>query len=388
MQMSSLKGLNIIAFQFPYPANYGGAIEVFEKLKTLKESGFYIILHAFLYDREYNSCIEDYADEVHCYIRKKRMTDQLYMEPFIVKSRESEELLANLCENSYPILFEGLHTCSFLNHKALKDRIRWVRAHNIEHHYYQALSHGKCGILKKAYFRIEALKLQRYESVLKSADAILAITEKDKLYFDSVYSGDRTKIVHLPCFSAEPVRKSGITIRNQILYHGNLAVIENQTAVEYIIDHYLRDFSVPVIIAGANPSDSLKIKIRNSHANITLIENPTDEELNSLIQSSKINLLLTFQSTGIKLKLIKALRLGTYVVANPEMISGTGLDDFCEIAQNEDLPFLINKLINEPGMDESLIAVRDEKLNNMLSNQKSVSVIEQLYTDQYYSGEK
>jgi hypothetical protein len=66
--------------------------------------------------------------------------NQLSVKPFIVKSRANRKLLRNLQHDNYPILFEGLHTCYYLTHKKLADRIKIVRCHNIEHDYYDSLT--------------------------------------------------------------------------------------------------------------------------------------------------------------------------------------------------------------------------------------------------------
>ena len=41
--------LHIISFDIPYPANYGGAIDVFHKIRCLNAQGVKIILHCFEY---------------------------------------------------------------------------------------------------------------------------------------------------------------------------------------------------------------------------------------------------------------------------------------------------------------------------------------------------
>lgn len=43
--------LNIIAFNIPWPANYGGIIDVYYKMKALHQCGVKIILHCFEYER-------------------------------------------------------------------------------------------------------------------------------------------------------------------------------------------------------------------------------------------------------------------------------------------------------------------------------------------------
>ena len=40
--------LHIVAFDIPYPPNYGGVIDVWYKLKALHAKGIKIILHCFL----------------------------------------------------------------------------------------------------------------------------------------------------------------------------------------------------------------------------------------------------------------------------------------------------------------------------------------------------
>lgn len=381
--MSEHKGINIITFQFPIPANYGGVIEVYEKIKALKDAGYFIILHTFIYDREYDTAIEEIADEVYCYERKKRVIDQLSSTPFIVRSRYSIELLTNILNNNYPILFEGLHTCAYLDDSRLRHRVRWVRAHNIEHEYYNSLALNKDSAIKNLYYKLEARKLKFYEHKLSGANAILAITGKDKTYFENKYASSHTKVIHLPCFAPEPVRNTDIHVLKQVLYHGNLAVEENQQAAIYILDHIAHAIDCPVIIAGANPPDHLKQCIASCDKSVSLIENPSDEELTQLIQSSGINVLLTFQSTGIKLKLINALRLGNQVVVNDLMVAGTSLHSFCEVSELRDIPRLINDLLNTPLLSPSLLAERDNRLNELLSNRKSVSIIDELYKNQY-----
>ena len=45
------KHLHIVSFDVPYPPDYGGAIDVYYKLKALHEEGIKIYLHCFEYGR-------------------------------------------------------------------------------------------------------------------------------------------------------------------------------------------------------------------------------------------------------------------------------------------------------------------------------------------------
>ena len=60
-----------------------------------------------------------------------------------------------------------------------------------------------------------------------------------------------------------------------------------------------------------------------------LIENPTGAQMDQLIAEAHLHILPAFQSTGVKLKLVKSLFQGRFVLTNPQMVEGTGLDDVC-----------------------------------------------------------
>ena len=115
--------LHVISFQNPYPANYGGVIDVYYKLRALKEAGFYIILHTYIYNRgRAEAELSEVSDEIYYYKRKNGIRSQISFIPYIVQSRNDNSLLDDLLKDDYPILFEGLHTCFFLNHAKLTNR--------------------------------------------------------------------------------------------------------------------------------------------------------------------------------------------------------------------------------------------------------------------------
>ena len=61
--------LNIIAFNIPWPANYGGIIDVYYKIKALKANGVKIILHCFEYERPHAPILETLCEKVYYYKR-------------------------------------------------------------------------------------------------------------------------------------------------------------------------------------------------------------------------------------------------------------------------------------------------------------------------------
>ena len=60
-----MKTLHVIAFDVPYPANYGGVIDVFYKLKYLHECGVDITLHCFEYGRGEQTELNKYCKKIY-----------------------------------------------------------------------------------------------------------------------------------------------------------------------------------------------------------------------------------------------------------------------------------------------------------------------------------
>ena len=322
------RAIQLVAFNIPYPADYGGVIDIFYKIKALSECGISIYLHCFEYDRPQAIELEKYCAKVFYYPRKKGIRYQFSSKPYIVVTRVNDQLLSNLSANNAPILFEGLHTCYYLDHTLLANHIRLVRTHNIEHKYYLNLSKAENNLFKKIYFSMEAWKLLIYEGNLKNASDLLCISPNDRSYFDQIKVGHSHLI---PAFHPFSEIKSKVGRGKYILFHGNLSVSENIQAVEYLLAKVYSKITLPVIIAGKNPTARLTDKI-NQYANIQLVSNPENEQMETLIQDAQLCILPTFQDTGLKLKLLASLFSGRFCIANTPMIHKTGLEHLCHVA--------------------------------------------------------
>ena len=178
------KHLHIVSFNVPYPADYGGIIDVFYRIKTLSEMGVKITLHSFIYGRPEADILNELCEKVYYYRRDMSLLNLLKSEPYIVASRNNKELIANLLKDNYPVLIEGLHCCSVLD--SLNDRLTLVRAHNIEHEYYCRLADSESNRLKKIYLGLDAKKLEHYESKMTKASYVLGVTQADCDHFEQI----------------------------------------------------------------------------------------------------------------------------------------------------------------------------------------------------------
>jgi len=323
------KSINIISLDNPYPDNYGGIIDIFQKIKALHAQGIKIHLHYFSDNKNKSKELKKYCQSIHYYKRDKSWNKWFSFTPFIVKSRESKSLLKNLTKNKHPILFEGIHTTYLAKSEKLSKRKLFLRNHNIEQNYYHSLYSKESNILKKIYFFTEYLKLKKYETSLKSINSVFPITEEDNAYFSEFYYSELVKVFH-----QEKEIKTKEGKGNFALYHGNLSVLENHQAALYFINKIFKDLNYPLVIAGKNPYKKLKKEVEG-HKNIKLVENPDDKQINDLINSAHINIMTTEQETGIKLKLLKSLFLGRHCIVNNKMLHGTELSTFCNIANSK-----------------------------------------------------
>lgn len=365
-----LKAINIISFDVPYPANYGGIIDVFYKIVHFKEQGVKVHLHCFEYGKGKQKELEKYCETVNYYKRKTGTASFLSKLPYIVKSRTDKTLKENLSKNNYPILFEGLHTCFLLNDEALKNRFKIIRAHNVEHDYYKHLAKAEKNELRKHYFKTEAKKLKLFETVIKHANLCITVTKTDTQHFKSKYPNLNTLLI--PSFHYSNSVTSNSDLGKYILYHGNLSVTENINAAKFIIKKVVSDLKVPLIIAGLNPDKKLE-QLINNYANCKLIANPTDDELKTLIADAQINLLYTEQATGLKLKLLNVLYNGKHCIANDKMLTGTGLEACCNIANNsKDIRNIVNELMNKP-FTENDVNTRKKLLSENYSNTNNIT---------------
>lgn len=358
------KTLHLVSFDVPFPADYGGVIDVFYKIKALHQLGVDIILHCFQYGRPQQEILNKYCSKIYYYNRSKYKNPFIGKIPYIVLTRNNEELLDNLKVDNFPILFDGLHCTYFLNHKALKNRIKLVRNHNIEHDYYKNLEKVETNFFKKYFFRTEADNLKEYEKVLLKAAKVLAISPSDFNYLNSHYKN----AVLVSAFHANETVEIEKGKGKFILYHGNLSVGENNHAALYLVKEVFSKIEIPVVIAGNNPSTELK-DICAKYANIQLISYWNNEEIEAAIRQAQMNVLVTFQATGIKLKLLNALFKGRFCVVNPQMVEQTGLENTCSIAKDANIMIEIIQAKWDKEFENNDILNRKKILNNeMFSN--------------------
>ena len=324
--------LHIITHDVPYPADFGGVIDAFYKIKALSKIGIKIKLHCFTNKRSEQLILEEYCETVTYYPRKI-IRGFSFKLPYIVASRNDKKLLENLQRDTFPILFEGIHTTYFLYKNKLPGRKIFLRVLNVESIYYTYLAAHEKNIVKRFYYTNEAKLLKKYEYNIANQAIILALSTADKEFFQ--LTNKAKSIILLPAFLQNNTVSTNIGNGKYCLYHGNLRVNENEKAAVWLVEHVFSKMAIPLIIAGYRPSDALK-KIIKKYNHISVVDTPSEKNMQLLVANAQVNILPSFNNTGIKLKLLNALYNGRFCVVNKAGVEGTGLNDLCILAETAD----------------------------------------------------
>ena len=366
------KHLHIITHDVPYPADFGGVVDLFYKIKWLHQIGIKINLHCYTNKRPQQNELKKYCVSVNYYKRKKISALSLSI-PFIVNSRSDVMLLKNLEEDDYPILMEGIHCSYYLQHPHLKARQFFLRLHNVEFKYYEQLAKHETNFLKKWYYSYEAKLLKKYEKLIADKVQIWTVSTEDLLFYKKSFGAN--KIQFIPVFLPYDAVNISAGKGSYCLYHGNLSINENEIAALWLMEKVFNSIKIPLIIAGKNPSKKLKSEAKK-YKFVSIVESPTEENMQLLIQNAQINVLPSFNKTGVKLKLLNALHNGRHCIVNNAGTEGSGLNELCVIAESannfkEQMVLLFNQPFTQKEMQYRSAALK--KLYNNEQNARLIS---------------
>ncbi|MNE57312.1 hypothetical protein D3C80_1522660 [compost metagenome] len=159
------------------------------------------------------------------------------------------------------------------------------------------------------------------------------------------------------------------------IYHGDLKTSDNRKAVEYLIEifKYKRDYKL--IIASDSNEAFVKNAIGKSE-NIEFIFLKSFTHLQELLKGAHINLVISFQKSGTKLKLINSLFNSRFCIINENIIDDEEVAKFCiRITDRDELISKIDALIAMPYTDYE---TRKNSLENYLSDRKNAEKLHDL----------
>lgn len=283
----------------------------------------------------------------------------------MVHSRRDHLLTETLLQDAYPILLEGLHCSSIVEDDRFAGRQLLLRAHNVETHYYSSLAKSAQPGFKKIYYAWESILLKKWEEKVAAKTKVLAVTPKDESCFrEEFHAKDCTT---LPVFVPFTSVSSEQGIGNYCLYHGNLSIAENEKSALFLVHKVFNDLPFPLVIAGKSPSPKLMKQLQGKK-NISLVSDPENDKMSELIRNAQIHIIPSFNTTGIKIKLLHVLFNGRHCVLNKEAVEGTGLEVACHQGNSAAaMKSLVAQLFHLPFGEEE-IRLRERLLLPLYDN--------------------
>ena len=205
---------------------------------------------------------------------------------------------------------------------------------------------------------------------------VAAVSDHDVDIYQQFFNAPN--ISHLPVFLpyVNAVGKEGNGCF--CLYHANLSINENEEAAIWLLQNIFNAIDVPFVIAGKNPSQKLEF-LAHQHANTCLVANPSDKELHEMIAKAQLNILPSFNNTGVKLKLFNALYNGRHCLVNKAGVEGSGLNELCTIAEDADGFKTAIKYLYSIAYTVKENEKRNQLLQRLYNNQKNADKIIEIF---------
>ena len=366
------KPIHIISFDNPFPPVYGGVVDVFYRMKALHELGFSIYLHCFVnvIPTDY-AVLKQYTKEIYFYKRPNRFLSVFSMVPFSVLSRRHKDLIVNIEKTAGAVHCEGLQSSYSISKGFFKDRVRTLRLLNLEDNYYQGLANSERNLMKKLFFRFEAMRYKSYQNVIKEFDAVFTISVYETDYVTKHFRPAQ----YIPVFHGNKSVADLSSFGNYALYHGDMGTADNRRAVEFLIDVFKKIPDCKFIIASSKHGEPLE-KLMENAPNISFVSIKSQQHLDELLAGAHINVMLSFQQSGTKLKVINSLFKGRFCIINKNMVDDPAIRDLCTMAETEaDFIEEVNRLKSLPYDDYQK---RKVVMSNILDDNKNAALIDEI----------
>lgn len=335
-----MKKVLIISSDYPYPANHGGRVDVFEKICSLKKMGYKVYLLSTVKYTPDAKDVEFMNSMLEMNIlldRNKSLLSLFSLLPYQISSRKNNFQLSRAVETFKNIKFdycivEG-HYCLEVFNRLKRDIIfnkKFLRFHNDEIKYFRELSQSSNNLLKKLFFRIESFKFLLFERLFIEQfgfNKFLHISIDECKKYEILYPNKNT---FLPAsLNVDKIIPYKEKINNNVLFLGSLFMPNNIESLiwylENIHDKLCNKYDDYLLMIAGNTRgmDLLKFKkYLSKFQRIDFIDTP--KTTNFLYNESTIFINPMLSGAGVKLKTINAIQNGLPIVSTSIGNEGTG----------------------------------------------------------------
>ncbi len=355
----------VVASDYPYPPHHGSAVDIWNRMLSLKQLGFSLDLIATVRSSPRQEDIDAVRAVVeHLWIveRSRGISSALGLAPFQVRSRKGLQNIA-LTEAYEAVLLESEYVAPVLENVHLNAKVRILRSENDQSRYFRDLSESAVNWRERCFYRAEAFKFDRVSLRIKSkCDLLWFISDWERTLHIQKHPEDALKAVFLPPDPGVNRMSPYLGDGKEALFIGSLTIPLNTEGLAWYIEHVHPSLSnilgYSLRVAGRTGGASLPAlnKMVQPYPNISLCADP--DELSSLYERAAVFVNPVFRGAGVKIKTIHALHAGVPVVSTSIGVEGTGLIDGTHVLvadSAEEFVRCVTLLLRDRSLAESLV---------------------------------
>ncbi len=338
-----MKNVLVIAPDVPYPDDYGGARDMWQRLQVLREHGHRLSLIA-AYKQEPRRAAFDASPQSKIFedvllFPSSRWRGVATLHPYAVGSRrlrpaQIEQAAARFGTPAFDVVeIEGLQALgTFLS---LRRRLRYgkalVRPFNRESAYQFNQARSELRVLWRALLRADACRFylfERFGGWKRAVDTILFISAEEIQH--PSFADVKTRVLVRPPVPARPPPafvNDFARRENLLLYVGNLELADNRAAVRLAyreLRGLLHRHDWRFAVCGRSDDAGILRDLR-ADPRVTCAFNLTAEELERYYARAKVFTCFSENRAGAKLKIFEPILAGLPVVANDNAVAGSAL---------------------------------------------------------------
>lgn len=322
--MGSKFNLVVVAHDLPFPANHGGRVDMWNRIRAMSHYKDLIDIHLVSWgNTENNDIINNYVKSSYFFNRSKSIKRLTKLKlPFSVTSCSVEEekykkMLELYKKNNVNlILLDGLAGVQLAWKLSNDLGIPYIyRSHNVEYEYVNGLYSSETNLLKRIKYKVDAYRTYFLEKLVRN--------ESLRVYDISVEDNNKwsfpksSEILYPSLINNINEKDKSINTKTKlndydVVYIGNLYTPNNLYGVKWFLNKVvpqLQGFNI--VMAGSNPTEEIKTLCKQQ--DITLIENP--DTLDEIYDRAKVLVNPIFHGSGINIKMIEMLSTGKKVVS-------------------------------------------------------------------------
>lgn len=329
----------VLSNRIPYPTNDGGAIAMFNMLKSIRIFSSDLTLFALNTKKHYQSNQQiEAAFENICKVFApfidtdikiidallNLFTNKSYNLVRFYNDSVNQELIKLLKNEEFDVIqFETLFTCEYIHTVKKYSKAKLIyRPHNVESQIWYRLAKKESG-LKQRYLKMLAQRIEKYElEAPKYFDCIFPITEIDEKYFNTHFPNVKTHVVPV-ALNIDQFQSLNVACELDSIFHiGSLDWLPNQEAVIWFAENVItllkqKSWNNKFYIAGKNTPEKI-YQLENE--NVKVLGEVDDAK--KLMLSKDIMIVPLFSGGGMRVKIIEGLALGKIIISTSLGVEG------------------------------------------------------------------